>query len=427
MSSTQSVLKWIILVIVCCLVYWNIRGGGSYTQEPHDEIAPPSTPVEDPSPPAVFPLPSVIATHEVISPPPHLKKNEENSPELQPGAASFTSECPKRSFGDAYDTGNQPYDESAIRAPEVAFSFPPSPSTSTFVTSFVRAAEDKKSPLCYYRVTNFCVIRQSLVFFIPPNERQNNKDFDSLRLCCELRPKFQLRYAIRSPPSRPPYPIQANQSTAHVAGCWQFYGYHLLQCLVSVWWTQKSHFRDTHNIRMWLYNHAQSFPREVREHYSHKMYLGSKSSWMLDVPGKYWALWSQSTQNPDSVSELFKFQTDAQGGECYSHGLIGQPHHDTIPWETRKAHSLMMLRKFQIKRSIRSSSTKLRITLAVRGTGRVQGSRALTNNEDVAKLLREYGELRMVDWATLTIPQQLEAAANTNILVTPHGAGNLWL
>ena len=207
--------------------------------------------------------------------------------------------------------------------------------------------------MCLYYATNFCVARGGLFFFEPPaghgGRRQRSANDVTLQLCNELRSKLKLRVSLVA--DRATYVINSSGNNdsgggrvdvvasrfAHVVPCWQFYGYHLFQCLASVFVAQQSilltagddgelevgdvsqpttsspakspDVDDNHttflsfcaNARapsrpppkkgekgrattpppfdVYVFNHAYSLPAASRAHYSHAMYLGSETSW----------------------------------------------------------------------------------------------------------------------------------------------------
>ena len=340
--------------------------------------------------------------------------------------------------------------------------------SAAFESSFERADADKSSKRCYYWLTNFCVVQGQLVLF---SKTAKPKDMGHFRLCNELRGKINLRYSLERPPadlSKLPAPLQPESQPAHITACWQYYGFHLFQCLAAAFAVQ-AELRWS-NVRMWLYNHAQSFPAAAREHYSHAMFLGNVGDWMKSDPGvdiknsggnilpsTYWEMWSQNTVKPSDVSELRKFAFPEGKSMCFRRGAVGEYNHHGLPVAARRGH-VIRLREV-LDAAVNTTATRvlcspfadssevcsrkvaprcLRVVVVQRkrASARLQGIRGITNLDEVVSTISSFVftgseiplfDVAVVDWATLPVREQAQVAANTDILVAMHGAGNTWL
>lgn len=289
-----------------------------------------------------------------------------------------------------------------------------------FQSEIVRHSEDKASRQCFYRVTNACVIRGQLALFGP-----HAAALPHFRLCNELKGKVKLRFKVfPDSPALPPAPL--SRQPAHVAACWQYYGFHLFQCLASLFTIQLLH--NVTNVDMLLYNHAVSLPEASREHFSHQMFMGSavtfegsESEERDPVTGhrkyarnRYWAMWSQNTMLPSQISEVkrFAFHNDSSKDRCYREMLVGQPNHHALTNIQRRVHAAHVLLKLQgdslfpppYCTTVRNETTArdhsnepsvvmpvLRITLVDRQKGKMQGGRRILNVPAVVdSLLREF-------------------------------------
>ena len=321
-------------------------------------------------------------------------------------------------------------------------------------TVIVRASGDKASPHCYYEVHNFCVRNSALLFLrspssSPPSSVTSNSSASgrrgrsdetaspsTLRLCNELRRKFNLPVAWQAGASQSPpgaVRFEPDGVAAHILGCWQFYGFHAWQCAVAAFDVEQrpplfapaSQFFAVPNATeavtaaqrtfvydLWLYNHAVSMPKAAREHFSHAMFLGGPSSWTDTAAPKqpaspssagaarsapWWGVWSaNAARGPATVRELQRHPEARRGGAstesvCYRRGLIGQPVHHVVSAATRREHVRAMRRAFGIAeaRHLSGGTGDVRVIVAQRGAGSKQGSRRIVNVDDVVRAARE--------------------------------------
>jgi hypothetical protein len=387
------------------------------------------------------------------------------------------AECStKGKSADEHDTGNDVVDNDAslksLQAnPTWTSFFNKAFSGSGYFTRVERGSQDKSSSQCYYRATRVCV-RHGAVYFVRPKKRAATDSKETwlgtgvtpqsssgtLRLCNELRPKINFKFFVvdESPvEGRPPIGFRdaGPGSKAHMTSCWQYYGYHLVQCVATAFAVQATHgFVEplktapaNRNVTLLLFNHAISLPQAAREHFSHAMYIGSSADWRDPGPragpksrpgyraAPLWPLWSQSTSSPRAVVEAFKFPVDdaeigRPEGLCFDKFLFGHPNHNSVPALQRRGHALHLAALFGTQPKPKGR----RIVIAQRGAGKTQGSRQFTNVNAIAEVLRrEYGsagyQVDIIDWATLSFQQQFDVASTTDVLLTMHGAGNSWI
>jgi hypothetical protein len=352
-----------------------------------------------------------------------------------------------------------------------------------FTTILSRASSDKTSPLCFYQVQNFCISGNDqdgflLVFF---NLEQNSHslligtEFSSkkLRLCNELRKKFNLPFQNRFDDVSSSV-LVSNNNSAHIMACWQFYGYHLFQCSVAAFFAQeiinkqtaknKDKMNEITSIDLWFYNHAVSLPKASRDHYSHKMFLGSESSWLdgnyslsssssssttktkkeeksvLNAP--LWGLWAVNALSMKReqvvVKELLHLSGNVQQHTkkkifCYKQGIIGQPVHHVVPNEIRLLHVAKLKEMYGLNKMMTPlNNKKKKILISQRGFGSKQGSRKIANLDFIVnKLASNFAEqfdVSVVDFAAMNnFQEQIKIAHEANILIATHGAGNIWL
>lgn len=225
---------------------------------------------------------------------------------------------------------------------------------------------------------------------------------EPLRLCNELRRRVTFRYATDGAVTAPSKrgkggggrkqeressmladdegetPTEVRSQKLHVVACWQFYGYHLWQCLASAWIVQLQHqMWQPGGVDLYLYNHAASLPAVSRHHFSHAMYLGDPRSFARPVlpsslrsagggggveggggasyyrSSPMWKFWQQNTPLPSRVREVQRGpflvkrssswidQWPSTQYTCYSQGgLIGQPVHHSLTHRQRRFHAL---------------------------------------------------------------------------------------
>jgi hypothetical protein len=297
-------------------------------------------------------------------------------------------------------------------------------SDTSIVSSFRRASSHRNSPLCYYQLRAACVVDGQLVLLenvsvpseghppsLPASENGtwttvfgggvgSEKGF---RLCNELRRKINFRYGTRpwrrSPDARrdggvTPSALPASLSWrpfGHVLACWQFYGFHLLECLVSAYTVQRRF--GMANVDLLLYNHAASLPRVSREHFSHAMYVGSNASFWDPVSPvardlqyarhPLWGLYGQNTLRPADVFEVRRGAFPPHGQtRCYAKLLVGQPdpRGGTVTDADRRAHAwrlralLGVARMPQLSIARFCAAGQARVTVVQRGGLRTDAS-----------------------------------------------------
>lgn len=282
-----------------------------------------------------------------------------------------------------------------------------------FVSAVERHREESKHPFCYYRVTNACIIGGQLTLFGPQASA-----FPNFRLCNELKQKVRFRFrVVPDAPVHPPYAVGATSSPrAHVAACWQYYGYHLVMCLASLFTLQLQH--NWTNVDMLLYNHAVSLPEVSRLHFSHALFRGSNTSFDDPVPAvgakplPYWALWTQNTLHPRQIQEVQRAVFAESGPDrCYSQMLVGQPSHHALLPVHRRLHAMHLQHIMQKRTAQYANSTyaldhieaenaaelfcressssgeffssTFRVTIVDRRSGHMQGSRRILNRAAV--------------------------------------------
>jgi hypothetical protein len=359
------------------------------------------------------------------------------------------------------------------RSKWIEASLPPH-STEFFESSFARLAPEVKknaSAKCFYYFRNFCVVRGALKLFKRELTRSDTST-GTFRLCNELRGKIQLRYTLEVTPNVLPAPIEVLEETAvdpgtgegrkrrtyrvaHVTACWQYYGFHLFQCLAAAFAAEAE--LNVSNVRLYHYNHAQSLPKVSREHYSHAMYLGSSKDWNdptpdasiaasgFILPSSFWRLWSQNTELPSDVSELRKFPFKEGHTACYRSGIIGQYNHHGLSKEARRGHVVRLREVLGAPSQPGPCGGPYRVlfTYRDRGSGRLQGGRLFENVDSAVERAASLeapsqrggtgaGGVKMfqvtkVDWARLSVQEQAALAGKTDILIGMHGAGNSWL
>jgi hypothetical protein len=286
-----------------------------------------------------------------------------------------------------------------------------------------------------------------------------------------LKGKIQLRYTLEVTPNVLPAPIEVLEEetvvenrggegetprkkmsyrVAHVTACWQYYGFHLFQCLAAAFAAEAE--LNVSNVRLYHYNHAQSLPKVSREHYSHAMYLGNGKDWNdptpdpsiaasgFVLPSSFWRLWSQNTQLPSDVSELKKFPFKEGHTACYRSAIIGQYNHHGLTKEARRGHVVRLREVLGAPSEPGPCGGPFRVlfTYRDRGSSRLQGGRLFENVDSAVERAAGLewpssgGSVKMfhvskVDWARLPVQEQAALAGRTDILIGMHGAGNSWL
>lgn len=373
-----------------------------------------------------------------------------------------------------------------------------------------------------------------------------------LRLCNELRKKFNLPFVVQDSgekekekgddkeggrmknngnkkkkqhsgtnSSLAPDLKNIQGRAAHIIACWQFYGYHLFQCSVAAFYAELQQQQQQrqrqepfftanasfgfstsnrrHQFDLWLYNHAVTLPKISRDHYSHKMFLGSDDSWLdssflsrsqshrknhadskpqankklrnddhravLDAP--LWGLWAvnalggvhqlaDASISPGRVVRELRIQQLASSAAmtraasnstpsfCYKSGIIGQPVHHVVPTDVRMEHVKRLKKMFlpstaeheneqETNKTVRK---KFQILVSQREHGSKQGSRKIANlNQLLQRLLSKSSsnlisakfDVVVVDFATKRFDEQMKLAHDSHIMISTHGAGNIWL
>lgn len=320
---------------------------------------------------------------------------------------------------------------------------------SNAATAVTRFDANPRSRFCYYVLRNACVEHGRLVFFRDPTHANQSSGVDAqlkgkaLRLCNELRRKFHLHYTVRDasfPGGGQPAAGRVHRAVAaHVPACWQYYGYHLFQCLASMFTMQLQH--GLQDVDVWLYNHAASLPEASRAHFSHQLHLGSSQDFTDGGANRYWGLWEQNTQDPGRVRVLSgAAPTRPVMSTCYHTMLIGQVVHHELTTPQRRVHAMwlrnVLRRQFrrELQRPVslaaattdalwldaapllnedvgRSAhdNTTLRVTVADRTHGKRQGSRSII---DVGRLMAAIADHLMADqqhpkeWQPRPLPEQ---------------------
>jgi hypothetical protein len=131
---------------------------------------------------------------------------------------------------------------------------------------------------------------------------------------------------------------------------------------------------------------------------------------------------------------------------CYRRGIIGHPNHNAVPGDQRRGHRIHLDRLWLTTATVDSNakayaSGGMRILVTQRGSkGKNQGGRRILNLDAVVDALREafssaarlpqhvhHVEVDTVDWAALTFAEQYNRAAQADVVVAMHGAGNSWI
>jgi hypothetical protein len=455
---TRGALAVGLMTVALLLVY--ATGSSSETRPTQQQQRPKVEWMGGANAPLPFQTPVRVADERVTIPIGSTGFAEQRS-RLKKTAPTMLFRATKGKFQDEYDTGNEPIDEDRDAAsiePNATFvDWFTAGSPRRKQTELQRATGDKSSPQCYYRVRDFCVKDGALLFIRPRGSAKVPPvalgDGTSLRLCNELRAKINLRFfTAEEPPAGVPW--EDDSRPAHVTACWQYYGYHLMQCVATAFVAESLHgfIRpgdvSSRNVDMWLYNHAISLPQVSREHYSHRMYMGGRTNWSDTAPRRkqyyrapWWALWSQATSDPSRVEELFKFPVgrDATGPDrCYHRGLIGHPNHNAVLGPPRRAHRMHLDALFltggrhhdDAAGTAFTGQHRYRILVTQRGHGKNQGGRRILNLPDVVAALQQASpawHVDTVDWATLSVEEQYRRAARADVVIAMHGAGNAWI
>jgi hypothetical protein len=314
---------------------------------------------------------------------------------------------------------------------------------SSQTSQVLRYDENPRSRFCYYVVRNACIERQQLVLYAPSNladAKQGGRAVSSspltvdaqlrgkpFRLCNELRRKFRFHYSIaRTPTPRTARNSNNNNNTttnAHIAACWQYYGFHLFQCLAALFTMQLQHHMHS-GVDMYLFNHAVSLHESSRDHFSHQLVLGSASSFLdglerrrrgrRNAPtgtNRYWGMWAQNTKSPSQIDEVFNgpsaTEDDGDGvsppPRCYDRILVGQVVHHALTVPQRRVHawwmqSILLAQYRSTALAVdspgaflllheeegghpmrRENASVFRVTIADRQHGKRQGRRSITN------------------------------------------------
>ncbi|CUG78716.1 membrane-associated protein, putative [Bodo saltans] len=338
------------------------------------------------------------------------------------------------------------------------------PLHNNVVSHIQRFEEHPRSRFCYYTVRNACIEQKQLVLYAgdPTNSNDSRSVVGSssslsssvdvqlkgkpFRLCNELRRKFRFHYSVarRSMPAAAPATASdittrnVSRRHAHISACWQYYGFHLFQCLAALFTMQLQHNMPD-DVDMYLFNHASSLHESSRDHFSHQLVLGNSASFLdgneeghsrskgksSDMNKKkiasnaYWGMWAQNTKSPSHIREVFNGAQPAavEGGNgspsssptlCYERMLVGQVVHHELTVPQRRIHRWWMQSVLLEQYRISSASSTianhpskssngdndvaylmlprdganegaLRVTIADRQRGKRQGSRSIVN------------------------------------------------
>eukprot|EP01065_Artemidia_motanka_P043497 TRINITY_DN6036_c2_g1_i1.p1 TRINITY_DN6036_c2_g1~~TRINITY_DN6036_c2_g1_i1.p1 ORF type:complete len:471 (+),score=128.61 TRINITY_DN6036_c2_g1_i1:69-1415(+) len=299
-----------------------------------------------------------------------------------------------------------------------------------------RASRDKKSSQCFYTATSVCVRDGALALYADRTDRPD----PWLRLCNDLRSKIRVRFEYLPPEAAPPHPLPSEGSDvpAHVVSCWQLYGYHLHLCLLAAWYVQKLHGVGRGHV--WVWNHAASLAKSVREHFSMSDFYGSPSSWngtrhpqskLLGFKDStYWGLWQVLAANPSRVRKLLRPGGSAPaspGSTCYRRAILGIPSPAAVPEHAKRAFTEEIWGRFGVRPAARVCG-RYRMLVAVRsGRGMNQGLRTVANAAAVVGVAGRFGvAARTLSFEDVPLREQVAAAASSDIFLSTHGAGNMW-
>ncbi len=199
----------------------------------------------------------------------------------------------------------------------------------------------------------------------------------------------------------------------------------------------------------------------------------------------YWGFYAQNTQLPSNVLEVQRAAFPHGETRCYRQMLLGQQDPRSLRNAQRRIHSWRLRHVLGVANKTREAASKFcstataRVTIVQRGglansierdetlpnhrhhydhprKENLQGRRGFVNVSHVAETVSSVSiplkcvsaaervaqcdeasfppssgslmtNVRVIDWAAISLQHQAAIAATTNILVATHGAGNMWL